>query len=627
MKKRIKIKKKIKKVLCFLLAAAALIAVSVSCERGESGESGESGSGTVGGETSAETGVDEPLLIPVKNFTVISPADADPAEQEAAAGVLSRLLGVKGCGGILPNGTDEREAGEYEILVGMTNRPESAEAYVGMRSADAVVKFYPAARRVVIAGGSGSAFIQALNAFIAAIVTDSDGTACIPDNVSAEIRGEYKYDSISLCGNDLSEYAVVISASANQDDRYAASMICSAAEKYAGVSIPTVRDNSVDKCKKTHYILVGHSKLVADSVKMSDSENPYSYVLGAEGENVIVGGENGMTVYAARILAGAIGENRCNLGQAALIISDIEKYSAPEELGAMPVALTDQLNACLTVVDVSPVLTGGDPVQTWKYKPDTNHGFNVSGYGNRIDEAKLAYSKVLGKYVVCITSSSGFVGVAEYPSGKCIWNVSLNGFGPHSIAYLPDGKVAVALSGNGNTEKSAIRIYDPSLGKTSSVFAEISLESAHGVVWDEARGFLWALGTKNIIACEVGTTNGKPTISKVGGYGVTKSMGGHDISVDPEHPDVLWIGGAKVFRFVRSTGTISEYTGDGISSAGVKSVGSFSDGTVIRTVAADVYASHDTNILDIFVRTADGYKYKSVVFPGKAFYKARIFLP
>lgn len=616
--------KGIKKILCLLLAAAALIAASVSCERGDNVENG---SGTAAGETSVGTGGGESVLIPVKNFTVISPADADQTEKEAAAGVLSRLLGVKGCGGILPNGTDEREAGEYEILVGKTNRPESAEAYVGMRSRDAVVKFYPAARRVVIAGGSGSAFMQALNAFIAAVVTDSDGTACIPDNVSAEIRGEYKYDSISLCGKDLSEYAVVISASANQDDRYAASMICGAAEKYAGVSMPTVRDNSVDKCKKTHYILVGQSKLVPESVKMSDPEKPYSYILGEEGENVIVGGENGMTVYAARILARAIGENCADSGQAELIVPDFEKYAAPGELGAMPVALTDQKNACLTVVDISPVLLGEEPVQTWKFKPDVNHGFNVSGYGNRIDEAKLAYSKVLGKYVVCITSSSGFVGVAEYPSGKCIWNVSLNGFGPHSIAYLPDGKVAVALSGNGNNEKSSIRIYDPTLGKTSSVFAEISLDGAHGVIWDEARDFLWALGTKSIIACEVGTTDGKPTISKVGGYGVTKSMGGHDMSVDPEHPDVLWIGGAKVFRFVRSTGMLSEYTGGGISSAGVKSVGSFSDGTVIRTVAADVYASHDTNILDIFVRTADGYINKSVVFSGKAFYKARIFLP
>ena len=121
---------------------------------------------------------------------------------------------------------------------------------------------------------------------------------------------------------------------------------------------------------------------------------------------------------------------------------------------SLPVMLCDQLNAEAVIIDLAASDPTSDDAILWRWTPSAENGFEALGFGHRIDDCKLKYSASLQKHVICVTSSAGFIGLAEYPSGKMLWEDLAKGYGPHSIDYLPSGNLVVALSGNGNKDKA-----------------------------------------------------------------------------------------------------------------------------------------------------------------------------
>ena len=221
---------------------------------------------------------------------------------------------------------------------------------------------------------------------------------------------------------------------------------------------------------------------------------------------------------------------------------EIPTYSLPDTLiGKAPVALCDQLNKKAVVIDLNAPDPTSDSAVIWEWKPSSANGFAGAGFSYGIDDVKLRYSPVLQKYAVCVTSSSGFMGIAEYPSGKKVWEVNASGFGPHSIEYLPNGLVACALSGNGNEEKNEIRIYavDKNGNPTQEYVRELFL-SAHAVHWDSEFGVLWAMGSKEIIAYEISGTPESPKMVRIEGLGCNIGSGGHDFSAIPNENGLYW---------------------------------------------------------------------------------------
>ncbi|MGM0463663.1 MAG: DUF6528 family protein [Bacteroidota bacterium] len=89
---------------------------------------------------------------------------------------------------------------------------------------------------------------------------------------------------------------------------------------------------------------------------------------------------------------------------------------------------------------------------------------------------------------ILVTSSGGGVAVINIESKNVTFWASLPN--AHSAELLPGGKLAVAasLSSMGNR----INIYD--LKKPGVVLCSDSLYSAHGLVWDDSKNVLWALG-------------------------------------------------------------------------------------------------------------------------------------
>lgn len=139
-----------------------------------------------------------------------------------------------------------------------------------------------------------------------------------------------------------------------------------------------------------------------------------------------------------------------------------------------------------------------------------------------------------------ITSSGGGCALLEFPSGKALWWARATN--AHSIEALPGGLIAVASSvGKGGDQ---VILYDET--SPMSAIAQIPLASAHGLVWDEARQCLWALGFDELIAC---TLENRKLVVK--SRHKLPDDDGHDLRAVPNSPELILSTHASVWRFHR----------------------------------------------------------------------------
>ena len=135
------------------------------------------------------------------------------------------------------------------------------------------------------------------------------------------------------------------------------------------------------------------------------------------------------------------------------------------------------------------------------------------------------------------------------------------------------------------------------------------------------------MGSSQILAYEIGTDSAVPSMKKIEAYGCKDMKGGHDLSAICGNDDQVWVGGSIIRVFDKTTGKLlNNYAGSAQINAGsVKCICSFPDGTAARTVATNVYASHDTDRFKLFEISGTTATSKDFVFDGRAFYKARSF--
>lgn len=507
----------------------------------------------------------------------------------------------------------ELPAEALEILVGDTNRPESIALKETLLADDFAIKYFPESRRLAIIGGDDESTMKAIAHFLEYCLQGSE----IASDLSYLSAGQYAVTSCLLDDTAIENYTIVIPDSADADESYAAELITNRILGKTGKKLSTLKLSKVADGKK---ILIGR----AADVSVADSE----YVCGAKDGNVILCGEGGLVVRAARELLDMLfpkgqPEVSLTLGEAKTVKFERASYPALTDFGTKPIALADQMNASLAVYDLS----SGEAVLKYEFIPQTSKGFSLKGYAHRIDEARLRYSEKWGTYLMLFTSSSGYCGVASYPAEECLFEAELGGTSPHSIEYLPNGMVAIASSGGSDSTKGFIRVYSAE-NKKDTKYAQKLLDGAHAVLWDETREILWAMGYSDIVAYEIGNDPAAPTMTKIAFYGCNDMKGGHDFSAICGDDDRVWVGGSFVGIFDKTTGKIDKnYAGSAqISTSSVKCICSFPDGTAALTVATKVYADHDTDRFKLFSFEGSKATAKTYTFDGRAFYKARAFL-
>jgi hypothetical protein len=148
---------------------------------------------------------------------------------------------------------------------------------------------------------------------------------------------------------------------------------------------------------------------------------------------------------------------------------------------------------------------------------------------------------------ILISSSSGGCALVERPSGRVRWCAQVHN--AHSLELLPRDRIIVASSvGEGG---DLLVLFD--LSRSDQPLCHTPLPSAHGVVWDDARKRLWALGDRELRAYALKDWDTqKPSLDLIASHAFPKGEGeGHDLQPVPGSPDLCLSTHRHVYLFDR----------------------------------------------------------------------------
>lgn len=168
-----------------------------------------------------------------------------------------------------------------------------------------------------------------------------------------------------------------------------------------------------------------------------------------------------------------------------------------------------------------------------KNLPDSLHH-----YYKTMDDAKSVDNDTK---LLASSSGGGVVLIDRKRKEALFYTIAPNA---HSIEYLPDNKIAVALSTNPNG--NSLNIYD--LDQPDVILYSDSLYSGHGATWDKDRELLYALGYDELRAYSLVNWNSDKPELKLEQTWQTPETGGHDLFASD--PDKLLISTSnKVWEF------------------------------------------------------------------------------
>ncbi len=142
-----------------------------------------------------------------------------------------------------------------------------------------------------------------------------------------------------------------------------------------------------------------------------------------------------------------------------------------------------------------------------------------------------------------VTSSSGGCALIDRRTGYVSWYAVVPN--AHSIELLPDNRVVVASSTavNGNR----LVIFD--LTRSVASLWDTELHSAHGVVWDNTRKRLWALGFDELRCYRLKDwETASPSLELEDSFPLPNE-GGHDLQSSPTSDDLVLSTHDHVYLF------------------------------------------------------------------------------
>lgn len=240
-------------MLAFALAALAL----TSCQKTTTEEvTTVTSSAALTSVTSATTEADEGTALDIvragkSDYKIYYPEDAGADIVNAAKRLATALKDYSGArisytGDFLPRGTEPDETA-HEILIGNTNRPESA----GYDFLENEYICTISGNKLVINGYDGESCNAAVTKLINNIIkrsetmsygkTDGDFTFTIRD--AFENKVSRPVEKIRLCGEDIQNVSIV-TPEGDTAARYIATMLADHIRKISGITVPIITDKT-----------------------------------------------------------------------------------------------------------------------------------------------------------------------------------------------------------------------------------------------------------------------------------------------------------------------------------------------------------------------------------------------
>ena len=180
-------------------------------------------------------------------------------------------------------------------------------------------------------------------------------------------------------------------------------------------------------------------------------------------------------------------------------------------------------------------------VWSWRARDCPNLPEQLRDKFGSTDECK----PVEGGRKILITSSGGGVALVERASGKALFATFVGN--AHSAEMLPRDRVVVAASTH--AEGNRLAVFD--LNQPEQAIFTTELQAAHGVVWDEKRQVLWALGFEELNGYRLANWAGaQPKLHMASSYPLPDSSG-HDLQAAPNSDLLVLTTGSHVYVFDR----------------------------------------------------------------------------
>jgi hypothetical protein len=180
------------------------------------------------------------------------------------------------------------------------------------------------------------------------------------------------------------------------------------------------------------------------------------------------------------------------------------------------------------ILDLANRDANGTPriVWTWQARGRADLPAEYASFFRATDECK----PVEGGRRILITASTGGVALVERASGAVVfYGRAANA---HSAELLPGRRIAVAASHDPKGQKGdAVILFD--VARSGEEIWRGALPSGHGVVWDDKRQTLWALGDDQLIGHRrVDWSTARPSLARTGVVRLPEG-GGHDLFPGP----------------------------------------------------------------------------------------------
>lgn len=147
---------------------------------------------------------------------------------------------------------------------------------------------------------------------------------------------------------------------------------------------------------------------------------------------------------------------------------------------------------------------------------------------------------------ILISSSSSAIALVDRKTGRASFHAAV--VNAHSIEMLPGGRIAAAASTGNAPGANRIVIFNPA----GQELASDALVSAHGLVWDERRNILWALGLDELRAYTLAGDD-RQTSLKLEYKATLPDPDGHDLSPIPGTSRLFISTGRHCWYFDRDT--------------------------------------------------------------------------
>ena len=287
-----------KRLFTSFLALLLILCTLISCTQNPN----EGENSTESPETEAP--VETILSADLKNYILIRPLKISDDLGAVIIDFKQKLEKKTGLEGIKYKDDFYREGAtseslkinEFEILVGRTNRPETAEFLAGIRYDD--YGYTVINKKIVIAGHTDKNTHRAVNKFISEVLEGEKTDGVFMECKASVKKGEYATENMTVGGLPVNGIKVVYPSANNLSEKTFAENIAVALSEISGYYVPTLSDKGLEVTDSDNLIMIGDSTRIKRITHPTDLGASEVY-FATNANTILVTGGGALGIYSA----------------------------------------------------------------------------------------------------------------------------------------------------------------------------------------------------------------------------------------------------------------------------------------------------------------------------------------